>query len=185
MNTKFYTGKGDGGESFVGKKKISKDSAALEALGSLDELNSWLGLCRAAGNNLKKTTIDVTEALRKVQEQIFIIQAEIAVLVFEYPGGPKLNASHLEGLEALIKDIDALLPPLTKFIVPGASEVSARLDVGRTLARLAERRVVTLSIHEKISPDVLGYMNRLSSALFAIARYTNHIQGVSEDNPRY
>jgi cob(I)alamin adenosyltransferase len=151
----------------------------------LDELNSWLGFCRAAKNGKVKGDIDVAESLRKIQEELFIVQAEIAVLVFEYPSGPKLNPTHREALEALIKRIDTVLPPLTKFIVPGASERSARLDVARTLARRAERRIVALSLAQKVSPDVLSYMNRLSSVIFALARYANHIEGVSEDNPKY
>ncbi len=188
-----YTGKGDKGttQTFGGEKvRISKASELPEALGTLDELNSYIGLAKVFSRN----TVDVrvttgsskkgkvcSEILREVQESLFIIQAEVA-------GAPKsIGKARLTDIEKLIAAIEKLIPPITKFSIAGGTEVSAMLDVARTIARRTERRVVVVGEMNlrKLSPNTLAYLNRLSSLLFALARFANHAQNVQDESPRY
>lgn len=161
--TIYYTGRGDKGKSAMGARKISKAAPLFEALGALDELNSWLGFC-----NYKK--------LQFVQETLFIAQAELGM-------HSKLRVTHAktEELEKEIAKIDKIVPPIKKFIIPGGSELSAKLDFARALARRAERDAVRI----KASPELLQYLNRLSSLLFAYARLTNFRLKKKEQNPSY
>ena len=175
-----YSGKGDGGTTKMfgcDQQRISKSSELPEALGSLDELNAFLGFVkmRSAGESR------IADALREVQEELFIIQAEVA-------GADKRVAENsVKHVEALVNGIEKEIPPLKGFSVAGGTELSALLDVARTLARRAERRTIAvkeLSLRE-LSPLTMAYLNRLSSLLFALARLANHLAGVCEENPRY
>ena len=175
-----YSGKGDGGTTKMfgcDQQRISKSSELPEALGSLDELNAFLGFVkmRSAGKSR------IADALREVQEELFIIQAEVA-------GADKRIAENsVKHVEALVNGIEKEIPPLKGFSVAGGTELSALLDVARTLARRAERRTIAvkeLSLRE-LSPLTMAYLNRLSSLLFALARLANHLAGVCEENPRY
>lgn len=186
-----YTGKGDGGTTRTfesGQPRISKASELPEALGTLDELNSFLGLAKVrarqvqdAGITLGKKKLSTSSILRDVQETLFIVQAEVA-------GAPKrVGKAKVTRVEKIIAAIEAEIPPITNFSIAGGSELSAMLDVARTLARRAERRVV--GVHEAglrtLSPDTRAYLNRLSSLLFALARLTNHQSGIPEEHPSY
>ncbi len=175
-----YSGKGDGGTTKMfgcDQQRISKSSELPEALGSLDELNAFLGFVkmRSAGESR------IADALREVQEELFIIQAEVA-------GADKRVAENsVKHVEALVNGIEKEIPPLKGFSIAGGTELSALLDVARTLARRAERRTIAvkeLSLRE-LSPLTMAYLNRLSSLLFALARLANHLAGVCEENPRY
>lgn len=188
MKTQFFTGKGDSGESHYGKTTLKKSSLGADFLGSLDELNSWLGLTKVSaegGSASGGEAIDVASVLKEAQNSIFIIQAEIASLVFGLAGDKKISEEKTKNMEDVIQKIDELVPPLTKFILPGGSELSARLDVGRTLARKAERLAKKFSEEKELTSELLQYLNRLSSLLFALARYVNHSRGIREDNPSY
>lgn len=192
-NTKFFTGKGDEGESSVGPRKVSKSDPLLELLGGVDELNSWLGFCRVEAKKFSDSKIEVAIAivLKDAQEALFTLQAELAALAFgTIPGqaaAPKLDETKTKFLEETMNQIDAILPSLKSFIIPGASELSARLDVGRAIARRVERQANKFSSEREnsLSPAVLQYLNRLSSFLFALARYVNNKQGLTEENPSY
>lgn len=184
MRTRFFTGKGDRGESEIAGKKVSKSSLSVELLGGLDELNSWLGLCSTA-IKLKKGGLDVKSAVRRMQEALFIIQAEVAGRSFGYEKYPRISGRNVSDLEKLIKKIDSAVPKIEKFIIVGGSELSARLDFGRTLARLAERAAKRANEESGFSRHLLQYLNRLSSALFALARYANFKQGIKEQHPSY
>lgn len=175
-----YTGKGDDGTTKVfgeGQPRIPKSSELPEALGTLDELNAFLGFVkmRAAGD------ARMAQELRTVQEALFIVQAQVAGADKRLPEG----STRL--LEDSVNAIEKEIPPLKGFSIAGGTELSALLDVARTLARKAERRIaaVTQAGLRELQPETKSYMNRLSSLLFALARLANHQAGVSEETPRY
>ena len=136
-------------------------------------MNFYLGVCGVLAKDEK-----VASALRGAQENLFTIQAEL--------GGAKNIALGEEKIKALEKTIDEFgdfVGPITKFTIPGGDSLSARLDFARAMARLAERRACAGK--ERLSAAALAYLNRLSSLLFALARYVNKKAGVSENHPRY
>ena len=189
MKTRFFTGKGDGGKSFIGGKKISKTNPLFELLGSLDELDSWLGLTKVEAEKVfskKRGKIDVARALENFQNSLFIIQAVVSAIVFRTDKREKeLSRSKVRELEQIIRQVDRVVPAINKFIIPGGSELPARLDFARTLARRAEREAVKCHLRHKISLEILKFLNRLSSALFALARYSNRALGIQEKHPSY
>lgn len=174
-----YTGKGDGGTTQTFgccDQRISKSSAITEALGALDETNSFLGVVKV---NTQEETLATT--LSGVQQNLFIVQAEIA-------GANKhIAPEKVREIEDIINAIEAELPPIKTFFVPGGTELAALLDFARTLARRAERRVVHADEEGKITigKDTLAYLNRLSSLLYALARQVNHKSGITEEPPAY
>jgi len=185
-----YTAKGDKGTTtvFGCDQRISKSSAITEALGSLDEINSFLGLAKIKANRpdlfLKLSSrkiISFVEIVEQIQEDLFIIQAEIA-------GADKhIAKDKIKYLEDIISVSEKELPPIKTFLIAGASEISALFDIARTIARRAERRVVTVAEEKivKISPTTLIYLNRLSSLLYVGARLSAHKSGIKESTPRY
>ena len=191
MRTKFFTGEGDRGDSKIGGKKISKSNKLIDLLGGLDELNSWVGFCRveAENNFSKKGLIDISSVVGQIQESLFVIQAEVAALGFGPPAGgsksPKISEDKTQYLETIIKEIDSVVPKIEKFIIVGGSELSARLDVARAIARRTERQAKKYSEEKQLREPVLKFLNRLSSILFALARYVNHELGIQEKHPSY
>jgi cob(I)alamin adenosyltransferase len=185
-----YTRKGDKGttKTFGCNQCLSKSSAIAEALGALDEVNSYLGLCRADIRGRSGFTVPVgartkpVEAvLHAVQESLFTIQAEVA-------GAPKkVTKAKVTALERITDSIEQALPPIHTFSFAGGTYLSALFDVARTLARKAERRVIAVHDEEvqPVSTHTRAYLNRLSSALFALARYANHVDDVDEEAPTY
>jgi len=180
-----YTGKGDGGTTkFFGcdQKRISKSSSVAEALGNLDELNSFLGIVKlnVQSRDHKILAWDIYGIVENIQQNIFTVSAHIA-------GSEKnIMEEKVKDAEAIIAECESELPPITKFSIAGGTQLGALLDFARTLARRAERRVV--SVHdelENISPETLKYMNRLSSLLFALARLVNLRSGIKESTPSY
>ena len=175
-----YTGKGDTGTTTAfgcDQQRISKSSELPEALGALDEVQSFIGFVklRATGNDR------ITTILHAVQETLFIIQSEIA-------GADKhVEKGTVAEVEKIIQDIEKEIPKLTGFSIAGGTELSALLDVARTLARRAERRVIgALDANTcHVTNETRAYLNRLSSLLFALARLANHLAGVAEENPQY
>ena len=184
-----YTGKGDKGDTYVFDtpkgKRISKTSVLVEALGALDELNSICGVCKikaqTSGIYIGAEMPSLEHILHEMQENLFIVQAELA-------GAPKcLAGEKVRDLERITTAIEAELPPITTFFVPGGTELSAFLDVARTTARRIERRIVAVreAALREVGDETLAYLNRLSSALYACARYANYAVGVEEDAPEY
>ena len=172
-----YTGRGDKGDTslFGSKERLLKDSAIIEALGTVDELNAAVGLCRAMA---KEEQFSHAAALRAVQEDLFVVQAELA-------GAPKqMSDERLKRLEKEISEIESLLPPITTFFIPGETVLGAQLDVARTVARRAERRMVAAELSGDHAA-LLPYINRLSSLLYALARLASHERGASESAPSY
>lgn len=175
-----YTGKGDGGTTQAfgcDQQRISKSSELPEALGALDELNAFLGLVKVHAVGQKR----IARVLRNVQETLFIIQAEVA------GADKKIAERTVQEIEVLINAIEKEIPALKGFSIAGGTELSALLDVARTLARRAERRLVAVAEAgvRELPPLTKAYMNRLSSLLFALARLANHLAGVTEENPAY
>lgn len=175
-----YTGKGDGGTTKVfgcDQQRISKSSELPEALGALDELNAFLGFVKMRSTAEPR----IMHTLRDIQEMLFIIQAEVA------GADKKVSDDAVKKIEGMVNDIEKEIPPIKGFSIAGGTELSALLDVARTLSRRAERRLVAVVEAEArmLSDATKAYMNRLSSLLFALARLANHLVGVAEENPRY
>ncbi len=180
-----YTAKGDDGTTttFGCDQRMSKSSSIAEALGTLDEANSYLGMCKAqaVADCFVLGEQEVAEIVHELQDDMFIIQAEVA-------GADKtMPIEKVQWLEGIIAEIEVALPPIKVFFIAGGTELATRFDFARTLARRAERRVV--GVHDegvqKISKHTLAYLNRLSSILYALARLANHQQNISEDTPDY
>lgn len=175
-----FTGRGDGGTTKVfgcDQQLISKSSELPEALGALDELNAFIGFVKMRATEVPR----IATALREIQETLFIIQAEVA------GADKKLKEGTVEKVSEIVNEIEKEIPPVKSFSIAGGTELSALLDVARTLSRRAERRIIAVKEMSlcDLSPDTLAYMNRLSSLLFALARLANHLAGVKEENPRY
>ncbi len=175
-----YTGKGDVGTTTLfgcDQQRISKSSELPEALGALDELNAYLGFVKMRSEG----ELRITTILRDVQETLFVIQAEIA------GANKRVEGNAVKHVEELVNGIEKEIPPLKGFSIAGGTELSALLDIARTLARRAERRIIALTDAQvcQISDEMKAYMNRLSSLLFALARLANHLAGVKEETPRY
>ncbi len=184
-----FTGKGDGGTTTpfgCNQQRISKSSELPEALGSLDELNAFLGFVKMRSANEPR----IASTLREIQETLFIIQAETA------GADKKVREGSVKEVEKLVNDIEKEIPPVKGFSIAGGTELSALLDVARTLSRRAERRVTAVKEMKlrgvpsdvpmrELSPETMAYMNRLSSLLFALARLANHTAGIKEENPHY
>lgn len=180
-----YTRKGDKGTSalFGSKERIPKNADIFEALGSLDEVNSFLGLCKVkfAEKGWKINEKTCEQIVHEVQETLFIIQAELA------GSEMKVGSEKVLELETLVGTVEAMLPPIKTFFISGGSECGALSDTARTLVRRAERRAVAVleKNPEKLSEQSLAYLNRLSSLLYALARLSNHISGIKEQAPGY
>jgi cob(I)alamin adenosyltransferase len=194
-----YTRKGDDGKTsaYHCDQRFSKSSAIAEALGSLDETNSFLGIVKAklAERNITLYSVGPERAadiIQEMQENLFIIQAEVAGALARMTdirsGGDKtVGEEKIREAEDLIAGIEKEIPPITSFIIPGVSTESAELDFARTLVRQAERRVVAVSEEglAKVSANTLAYLNRLSSLLFALARLSAYKSGIEENSPSY
>ena len=182
-----YTRKGDAGttkdfKSGPGVRK-SKSSCQTEALGALDELNSFLGLAKvkAAGVGWKVQGKPPAEIIHWVQNCLFSVQAETA------GADKRIGQEKVTEMEGWIDVIESELPPIKTFFNSGGTELAALFDVSRTLARKAERRAVAaVDAHEIIiGPATLAFLNRLSSLMYALARLCNHKSGITEEPPTY
>ncbi len=212
-----YTKKGDDGttKTFGCDQRISKSSAVAEALGNLDEINSFLGLCKVQATYLgfKLKDTNLADFVHNMQKNLFIIQAEIA-------GADKvITEDKVKELEEIVDNIEKELPPIKSFFISGGTSdmtkwqlggagLGAIFDIARVIARRAERRVIVLDEEisqpqlpisklkqdknnpsadgiKEISKQTKAYLNRLSSALYALARYSNHKVGIIEEAPDY
>lgn len=169
--SKIYTRTGDSGTTGLGDgERVNKDSARVESYGTVDELNSVIGL-------LLTTDLldDVKRSLNRVQHELFDLGGELCM-----PGTTLIPDNYVDGLE---QDLDALnedLPPLKDFILPGGSEAAARCHIARTVCRRAERCVVALAREETVNPISIRYLNRLSDYLFVAARVLARADGGAE-----
>lgn len=183
-----YTGRGDDGQTSLyhcDQGRISKSANLIEALGSLDELNAYLGIVKVYSVNFnfqnKNNIIKYKEIVDNIQQNLFIIQAQLA--------GSKMliEKDSLKNIEKIIKQIGGILPPINSFTISGGNILSAKIDYSRTLARKVERRIVAVSeeISGLINPMTISYLNRLSSLLFAMSRYVNYSLSIEEEHPKY
>jgi cob(I)alamin adenosyltransferase len=172
---KIYTRTGDKGQtSLVDGTRVSKASDRVETYGTVDELNSVIGVVLAQGGIQTKT---LHETLETIQHDLFAIGAVLADQ--QAKPNPKLAAR----VTSFEKQIDALtkeLPPLKQFILPGGGGAGAMLHLARTICRRAERRIVALSYDEAVDEHILQYFNRLSDLLFTLARYSNQQENKQE-----
>jgi cob(I)alamin adenosyltransferase len=191
-----YTRKGDSGttKAFNSKpgQRMSKSSCQTEALGALDELNSFIGLLKVklsdvawtvsisadgSPDSLKKPA----EIVQWVQECLFIVQAETA------GADKKMEQSKIDRIEFIVDGIEKEMPPIKTFFISGGTELAALFDISRTLARKAERRVIggVENGEVVVGPVTLAFLNRLSSLFYALARLSNHKSGIVEISPSY
>lgn len=176
----FFTGKGDKGSSYIGKKKYPKDSPIIETLGDLDELNSLLGVVRSV---VKKRYLN--KKLLEVQENLFIIQARVAWLMYPKFKSPQITPEKIGKMEKEIEEIEKKIRPSRGFIIPGENAAAAWLDLARSVSRRAELSAVRLHKKHPLPQEVLTYLNRLSSYLYALARLEIHKEKLKEPRPTY
>ena len=172
--SRVYTKTGDQGQtSLVGGGRVSKASLRVDAYGDVDELNCVIGLSRA-----RTTDQEIDDVLGLIQNDLFTLGADLAS-----PSDievPRIGEQFTQNLEELADRFLAELEPLKEFILPGGAEAGAALHLARTVARRAERRAVALSEVERLNPETIVYLNRLSDLLFILARVVNHRAGVPE-----
>lgn len=180
LMVKIYTRTGDkGGTSLYGGKRVSKADLHVEAYGTVDELNSAIGVAIAEAQNY---SAKVKRELENIQSDLFEVAAVLATPKdTQVSKGQKIQKElphylhkRVEELEQYIDDLTEKLPPLQAFILPGGGRAGSLLHQARTICRRAERRIVALAKKEQIPFEILIYMNRLSDLLFTMARFVNH-----------
>ncbi len=176
----FYSGKGDDGQSelFGSGERCNKNGPIFEALGTVDELNSLLGICYSkAKKEPVRENISLPDIVRELQEDLFIIQAELA--------GTEKNIinGQVEKLEEVIAALSDHVPKPKGFVMAGSNELSAHFDFARSVARRAER--AALGVDAEVSDSTKAYLNRLSSLLYVLARYVATGVDEKEQNPSY
>lgn len=180
-----YTRRGDDGTTgrFGTKERISKASLFAEAIGTVDEVNSYIGLIKS---HMYKSGFDLNgvklgDIAEKIQQNLFIAQAELAGAEMH------LTDKEVKECEDVIAQIKEKLPPITSFFVPGETELGALCDVARAISRRAERQCVR-AIEERhlvLNEHTRQYLNRLSSILYALSRYVTYLSGKKEHGPNY
>ena len=169
--SRIYTRTGDDGTTGLGDgTRVAKDSARVAAYGTVDELNSALGMLLA-----QELPVDLATSLTEIQHELFDLGGELCI-----PGSALVNEADIDRLEARLDALNADLPPLKDFILPGGGMPAASCHLARTICRRAEREVVTLSHHDAVRPEAIRYLNRLSDLLFVIARVLARASGHGE-----
>jgi len=174
-----YTGTGDAGTtSLVGGERVAKDDDRIEAYGTIDELSSQLGLLLALADIPAATQAQ----LRRIQNKLFNIGAYLATRPDEgtRPEPAGLGPEDIKDIEEGIDALDAEVPKLKSFILPGGTVGAAQAHVARTVCRRAERTIIRLSKESHVSPTLIRYINRLSDYMFILARACNHNAGVED-----
>ena len=180
-----YTRKGDSGETaLVGGQRVPKDGTRIEAYGTVDELNSFLGAARADINQLavEEPRLALLAAiLLRVQHELFNLGSILATLPEDvHPRQPRVTDAEIAQLETEMDLMNEDLPVLRSFVLPGGSRLDADLHIGRTVCRRAERIVIALSRTESVPAEAIRYLNRLSDALFVWSRWAGRISGGHE-----
>jgi len=173
--TKVYTRTGDDGTTGLGGgERIAKDARRIEAFGTVDELNSQIGVAIASGLDA-----DLAARLAIVQNDLFHLGSDLCALEADKTRRPvpTIEQRHIDALELWMDAMSAELSPLENFVLPGGTKGAAHLHVARTVCRRAERHAVGLARQERIGAHVVPYLNRLSDALFVAARFQNRRQG--------
>lgn len=176
--TKLYTRGGDAGSTALGGgQRVPKDALRIRAYGTVDELNSVIGVAVAHGLCSR-----LADELPIIQNELFHLGADLCFLEedkIRYKL-PEIEQRHIDKLENLIDEMTATVGSLQNFILPGGSLGAAQLQVARTVCRRAERDVIALAREEAVGEHVIAYLNRLSDALFVMGRLENHEQGIAE-----
>jgi len=173
--------RGDGGEtSLLSGQRVRKDDPRIACIGGIDELSSCLGLAIASLPPHADQAAAMLTSLRRMQRELYLLGAELA-----RRDGPHdvdgIGAGHVAALDRQVEEIDARLPRLRAFILPGGGQAAASLHLARAVCRRIERQVVYLAASEKISPQAIAYLNRLSLVLFAMARWAAHMAGSGDE----
>jgi len=174
-----YTKTGDTGEtSLLDGSRVSKDDVRVAAYGTVDELNSVLGWCRAASSELQR----LSSRLAELQQDLFCLGSELAAPggLAQAKSGSRLDAGENHRMESWIDEAQTAAPGPRRFVLPGGTELASRLHIARTCCRRAERCVVNLHRISPVRPEVLIYLNRLSDLLFAWALWANQQAGQPE-----
>jgi len=181
MGSAIYTKGGDKGETgLVGGQRVSKSHGRLECYGTVDELNSTLGLALTCLST-KAWATEVKEQMTHIQNRLFNIGSCLACEDEKLLAGlPGISSSDVNILEKAIDSWTNSLPPLASFILPGGSPFSAMAHLARTICRRSERLTVKLSQTESVAPEILVFLNRLSDFLFVLARYGNFKESIAD-----
>lgn len=170
-----YTGRGDRGRTDLSSgERVSKSSERIQAYGTVDELNSLIGVCRSYAEEKE-------EELEEIQNELHILQAELA----NREPDTKVTKENIGRLEDKCDFYQEECPALKSFVLAGGCKSAAQLHNARSVARRAERKIVELDQDEELREEVLAYINRLSDLLFLMARHKNFLEGVEEKNPKY
>ena len=170
-HSKIYTRTGDDGSTGLGDgSRIGKDSARVNAYGTVDEANSCLGVVLAT-----QLPDDIRKLLTTVQHQLFDLGGELCI-----PGHAAIKPEDIDALERQLDHFNETLPPLKEFILPAGGEAAARCHLARTIVRRAERETVALARDEAVRPEAIRYLNRLSDLLFVLARVLARADGQGE-----
>jgi len=180
-----YTRTGDQGETgLAGGQRVPKDGARIEAYGTVDELNAFLGAARVTVTEIAGVEPDLAilvAILLRVQHELFNLGSILATLPQDmHPRQARVTHAEVAQLEREMDRMNEDLPPLRSFVLPGGSRLNAELHLGRTVCRRAERACVALGRVESIPPEAVRYLNRLSDALFVWSRWTSHVTGAPE-----
>jgi cob(I)alamin adenosyltransferase len=178
---RIYTRVGDRGETgLVGGQRIPKDDLRIESYGTVDELNAVIGLA-AVSVATEPRLAELSAILLRVQHELFNLGSILATKQEDvHPKQPRITHLEVEALEHEIDEMNAVLPTLRSFVLPGGTRINAELHLARTICRRAERVVVALTRREQVDPEAIRYLNRLSDALFVWSRWTSHVMGVPE-----
>ncbi len=176
---KIYTKGGDKGETgLFGGDRVPKNSARIEAYGTIDELNSFIGL---AITEVKSG--EIKDLLTTIQNQLFTVGSDLATPINDKTSKydiPRVEESFFKNAEDQIDKFETQLKPLEHFILPGGTKSAAILNICRTVCRRAERRVVALKTAEKINENIIIFLNRLSDLFFVLSRFENMISGIPD-----
>ena len=182
--TKVYTRTGDSGKTgLVGGKRLPKDHPRIEAFGSVDELNSVIGIALSylAQKEVSKRREKMESILEAIQQKLFDTGSELATLPGdEYEGQINIKAEDSEWLEEIIDAMNEELQPLKSFILPGGTSLNAFLHQARTVCRRAERDIIKLNQIDLVNPEIIKYINRLSDYLFVAGRWVAETLGETE-----
>jgi cob(I)alamin adenosyltransferase len=181
---RIYTKTGDTGDTrLVGGQKVRKDSARIEAYGTVDELSSVLGIARGLleRKDAPAGATALAGVLRRVQNELFNLGSDLATRPEDlHPGSPVIREAHVVALEREMDAWNGALPSLDSFVLPGGGLVAAHLHLARTVCRRAERAAVRVADQEAVRPETLRYLNRLSDALFVMSRHAARLYGEPE-----
>jgi cob(I)alamin adenosyltransferase len=182
---RIYTRGGDKGQtSLVGGQRVSKDALRIEAFGTIDELNAFVGLTRSTIDSAFESNLklgELSRILKRVQHELFNLGSILATLPADvHPKQPRVTNVEVQQLEREIDQANAQLPTLRSFVLPGGSRLEAELHVCRTICRRGERLLVGLARVEEVPAETVQYLNRLSDALFVWSRWVNSVLGCEE-----